>query len=80
MFHFWQRSVWSIENLCTFVVHTCADCERYWTPALRDEARPFCILPTFFAAMAQKRSDDGNPFASDLPEWFPLGCAYHMDK
>lgn len=30
--------------------------------------------------MALQRYDDGNPFDSNLPEWFPLGCAYHMDK
>lgn len=80
MFKFWQRRVESIENTCTFFVQTCTDCDRFWTPALQDEARPFCILPSFFAAMALQRYDDGNPFDSNLPEWFPLGCAYHMDK
>jgi len=80
LFHFWQRRVESIENTCTFFVQTCLDCQRAWNPALVDEARPICIIPSFYADMAQRHYDDGHPFASDLPEWFPLGCTHHLSK
>lgn len=79
-FKFWQRTPDSIENLCAFVLNTCGTCARYWNPNLRDAARPFCVHPSFFADMAQRRADVGHPFDSSLPEWSPLDCTYHMDK
>jgi len=79
MFHFWQRDAWSIENTCTYIAETCLDCARYADPDLRDAARPFCVMTSWYAAQAQKRIDAGHPYQSDLPEWFPVGCEFHQD-
>jgi len=77
---FWQRSHESVENLLTFAVNTCGNCARLWDPDLRPAARPFCVFNSHLIALAQKRSDAGAPFDTDLPEWFPTNCATHVDK
>lgn len=66
--------------MSTFAVQTCFDCARYWDPDLRPAARPICVLNSYDAAEAYQHYLDGNPYYYELPEWFPLGCSYHMDK
>ena len=78
MFVFWQRSHESIENLCTFTAETCLDCARLTNPGLRVAARPICIASSHLFTIAQEHIDEGNPYASNLPEWFPSACPYHM--
>ena len=77
-FQFFQRYADSIENHCTFVAQTCLDCQRYGTPALRSAARPICVMPTYFEKERALHIAEGNPYADDLPEWWPTSCSHHL--
>jgi len=79
-FKFWQETLWSIENTAAFMANTCISCNRFWHGELQAEARPVCIIPSYDCQQIREHWESGHDYPYDLPEWFPLGCSYHMDK
>lgn len=70
----------SIQNYCAFALHVCWWCKRFWTPELRDAARPWCIWKQHYGDWLEQQYPDIPDEWFLAPTWIPTECGMRLDK